>query len=392
MSLIYLDSNATTPVDPIVLEAMLPFLRSEFGNPSSAHPLGRSARAAIDRAREEVAALIGADPEEIAFTSGGSESSLLALLGGAEAIRRRNDGRPLRLLSFSLEHPATLRPLETLRERGDALTLIPPGPDGIVEIGPFLEALRGEPAPDLVSLIHAHNETGAIQPVERIGRAARRCGALFHVDAAQSIGKIPADVGTIGCHLLSIAGHKLYAPKGVGALYIRKGTELIPVLAGAGQERGLRGGTENVPGIVALGAACRLARQRLAAGESERLAMLRDRLWRRLREQIDGLAWTSENAPTLPNTLHLRFPEVSGNLLLAAAPEVAASTGSACHAGRDEAPSAIVALGIPEEEAIGSVRLSLGHGLTNETIDRAADALIRAWRSARGGNKDGNRR
>jgi cysteine desulfurase len=215
---------------------------------------------------------------------------------------------------------------------------------------------------------------------------------VFHVDAAQSLGKLPVDVGRIGCDLLSIAGHKLYAPKGIGALYVRDGTELVPILVGAGQEGGLRGGTENVPGIVALGVACRLARERLTEGEPERLAELRDRLWDRLRAAIPGLERTSESADTLPNTLHVRFPGTTGNDLLAAAPEVAASTGSACHAGSQEPPSAITALGVPETEALGSIRLSLGHGSNVESIERAGNTLIGAWKRLTGGNNHGDER
>lgn len=392
MSLIYLDHNATTPVDPEVLEAMLPFLRSEFGNPSSGHALGRAARVAVDRARTEVAEFIGALPEEIIFTSGGSESSHLALHGAAQARRRRKGSGRLDCVSFTLEHPATLRPLEALQESGDRVTLIPPGPDGVVQIDPILEAIKGPPRPDLISLMHAQNETGVIQPVEAIGKAARIARSVFHVDAAQSIGKIGIDVEAMQCDLLSIAGHKLYAPKGVGALYVRTDTEIVPILPGAGQERGLRGGTENVAGIVAIGTACRLAGEKMRQGESERLAELRDRLWEQLSGSIPGIEWTARPAAKLPNTLHVRFPRASGNAVLAAAPEIAASTGSACHAGSEEPPSAIVALGVPPQEALGSVRLSLGHGSTAESTATAAGALIRAWQSVAGGNNHGHGR
>jgi len=408
MEPIYLDNNATTPVDPEVREAVLPFLGPEFGNPSSGHVFGLRVRAAVARAREQAAALIGARPEEIIFTSGGTEASHLALLGAAEAIRERPVGRPLRIASFELEHPATLVPLEDLRRRGDEIRLAPTDPRGVVDLDAMLAAVRGtgrgayrasapgagqapEPA-DLVSLMLAHNETGAIQPVEEVGRAARAVGAIFHVDAAQAAGKIPVDVDAIGCDLLSIVGHKLYAPKGIGLLYIRTGTAVHALVRGAGQERGLRGGTENVPGIIGLGVACVLAARRLADGEPARLAALRDRLWERLRASIPGIARTSEGVPTLPNTLHVRFPGVSGNALLAATPEVAASTGSACHSGVDRPPAAIMALGVPPEEAIGSVRLSLGHGTDAHEVDRAADHLTRGWQAANGGNREAPRR
>ncbi len=392
MSLIYLDHNATTPVDPVVLEAMLPYLRGEFGNPSSGHALGRAARAAVERARTEVAEFIGALPGEILFTSGGSESSHLAIHGAAQARRKHKGSGRLNCISFTLEHPATLRPLQALQKSGDRVTLVPPGPDGVVLVGPILEAIKSPLRPDLISLMHAHNETGVIQPVEEIGKAARIARSIFHVDAAQSIGKIGIDVDAIPCDLLSIAGHKLYAPKGVGALYVRTGTEIVPILPGAGQERGYRGGTENVAGIVGLGTACRLAGEKMRHGESERLADLRDRLWEQLSGSIPGIEWTARDAAKLPNTLHVRFPRATGNAVLAAAPEIAASTGSACHAGSEEPPSAIVALGISPQEALGSVRLSLGHECTAKSTATAAGALIRAWQSVVGGNNHGHRR
>ena len=389
MDLIYLDHNATTPVDPEVREAMLPFLGPEFGNPSSAHPLGRKAREAVERARAEVADLIGAQPREIIFTASGTEASQLALLGCAEARRERLRGRRLRIVSFALEHPATLRPLEELRRRGDEVILIPPDPRGVVQTDRMHASLdERSGSADIVSLMHAHNETGVLQPVAETGRLARAGGILFHVDAAQTLAKVPVNVEGIGCDLLSIAGHKIYAPKGVGALYVRSGTALRPLLPGAGQEGGLRGGTENVPGIVALGAACQLAKRRLAGGEPMRLAALRERLWEGLRAAVPGIARTGQRAETLPNTLHVRFPNARGNAVLEAAPQVAASTGSACHSGIDKPPAAIIALGIPEEEALGSVRLSLGHGTDAAAVDTAVAHLARGWRIACGGNEN----
>lgn len=392
MDSIYLDYNATTPVDPEVREAILPFLGPEFGNPASSHVFGLRVRAAVARAREQAAALIGSRPDEIVFTSGGTEASHLALLGAAEALRARIPDRPLRIVSFALEHPATLVPIEDLRRRGDEVRLIPADPDGVVRLDAMLDAVSGPEPADIVSLMVAHNETGALQPVERVGMAAREAGAVYHVDAAQAAGKVPVDVDAIGCDLLSIVGHKLYAPKGIGYLYIRAGTEIHALVRGAGQERGLRGGTENVPGIIGLGVACAIAGRRLADGDAQRIVLLRERLWDRLRDAIPGIARTSTNVPTLPNTLHVRFPGASGNAVLSCTPEVAASTGSACHSGIDRPPAAIVALGVPAEEALGSVRLSLGHGTDDEAIDRAADALVRGWRAACGGNREAPRR
>jgi cysteine desulfurase len=388
MDPIYLDYNATTPVDPEVREAILPFLGPEFGNPSSSHVFGLRVRAAVARAREQSATLIGARPEEIIFTSGGTEASHLALLGAAEARRCRAPHRPLRAVTFALEHPATLVPLEDLRRRGDEIRKIPADRNGVVELEAMLDAVRGPEPADMVSLMVAHNETGALQPVERVGQVAREVGAIFHVDAAQAAGKVPVDVDAIGCDLLSIVGHKLYAPKGIGYLYVRAGTEIHALVRGAGQERGLRGGTENIPGIIGLGVACAIASRRLADGDPKRIAQLRERLWERLRAAITGIARTSEMVPTLPNTLHVRFPGASGNAVLASTPEVAASTGSACHSGIDRAPAAILALGVSEDEALGSVRLSLGHGTDTDGIDRAAEALVRGWRAACGGNRE----
>lgn len=392
MDPIYLDHNATTPVDAEVRDAMLPYLGPEFGNPSSSHAYGLRARGAVETARAQVAALIGARAEEIVFTSGGTEASLIALMGGTQAIRLRKGGTPLRLVSFRQEHPATIRPLEWLAGLGDELILIDSDSGGSARCSAMVDAVTGPPAADLVSLMLAHNETGVIQPVEAVGAAARAAGSIFHVDAAQVVGKLPVDVGRLGCDLLTIAGHKLYAPKGVGALFIRSGIEIIAPIPGAGQERGLRGGTENVPGIVGLGAACVLAGRRIAEGESQRLVLLRERLWSALRTAVPGIRRTAGDAQILPNTLHVRFPGVTGNAVLAATPGVAASTGSACHSGIDRPPAAILALGIAEADAVGSVRLSLGHGSSAEGVDRAAKLLAEGWlRVKEGGNPDGPR-
>lgn len=392
MKQIYLDHNATTPVDPVVLESLLPYLRSEYGNPSSGHPLGRRAKEAIDVARNSVADLIGARSDEIVFTSGGTEASQLGLIGAAERLRaKKPDGR-LRAISFALEHPATIRPLEQLSRRGDEVRFVPADENGVARLDPFIEAIDSPEPVDIASLMHAHNETGAIQPVEDVGRAARENGVIFHVDAAQSVGKLEVDVDSISCDLLTIAGHKLYAPKGIGALYVRSGTEIAPLIPGAGQESGLRGGTENVAGIVALGTACRLAAERLAARDPARLAELRDRFWNLLQRGIPGIARTSHGTETLPNTLHVRFPGTTGDAVLDETPDVAASTGSACHAGSTEPPAAITALGVPEKEALGSVRLSLGHGTDTDAIDTAADLLIKGWNRAIGGNTDESER
>ena len=370
---IYLDYNATTPVLPEVVEAMLPYLRDHFGNPSSAHPRGRAAREAVEGARVRVAGLLACDPNEIVFTSGGTESNNLAILGVAEA---RADRR--HLVTSVFEHPAVVSPCARLEGRGWRVTRVDVDGEGRVRLADVIGAIGPDTA--LVTVMHANNETGVLQPVATIARAARDAGAVVHTDAAQSVGKVPITVRELGADLLSLAGHKIYAPKGVGALYVRRGTAIQPVMLGAGHEGGLRPGTENVASIVGLGVACELARLDLGV-EAARVAALRERLWQRLSAEIPGLALNGHPTERLPNTLSVRFPRVSGAALLAASPEVSASTGSACHAGHEEAPSAIVAMGVAPQEALGTVRLTLGRGTTPEEIERAAAALVQVWRT-----------
>jgi len=371
--MIYLDHNATTPLDPAVLDAMLPFLREHFGNPSSAHPSGQAARAGIDEARQHVADLLGARPEEIVFTSGGTEANNLAIRGVAEARPR---GR--HLITTLVEHPAVREPINALVDRGWTADIVPV--DAHCRVDPDAVLHRVDDRTALISVMHANNEVGTLQPVAEI--ASRSGGSLVHTDAAQSVGKVPVDVDTLGVDLLTVAGHKLYAPKGVGALYVRAGTPLIPFVRGAGHERGLRPGTENVASIVGLGEACRLARLRLPATQ-QRLCALRDRLWAKLSAGVPGLVLSGRFPESLPNTLHVRFPGARGTALLAGAKVVSASTGSACH-DHGETPSAVLlAMGVPAEEALGAVRLSLGHGSTEEDIDCAAEALVGAWRVSR---------
>jgi cysteine desulfurase len=374
---IYLDYNATTPVAPEVLEAMLPYLRDEFGNPSSTHPYGRRAKEAVDRARAQVAALVGARAEEIFFTSGGTEANNLAIRGVAEARPERRH-----LLTSTIEHPATERPCRHLERQGWTVSRVAVDAEGRVRMDEATSALRKDTA--LVTVIHANNETGVLQPVKELAALARGQGALVHTDAAQSVGKVPVDVDALGVDLLTVVGHKLYAPKGVGALYVRQGTVLQPFALGGGQEHGLRPGTENVPYIVGLGAACELARGRLAR-DSATLVELRERLWWRLQAEVPGMRLTGHPTERLPNTLNVRFPGVRGSAVLAGAPEVAASTGSACHEGGETASSILLAMGLPPEEALGAVRLTLGHGTTAEEVDVAASALARSWRAATGG-------
>ena len=368
--LIYLDHNATTPVAPEVLDAMLPYLRDQYGNPSSDHPAGRRAAAAVDQARNRVAALIGASPGDIVFTSGGTESNNLAIRGTAAAAAA---GRR-RIITTVMEHPATKAPCEYLETQGWTITLLPSTPTGSVDVATAAAALGPDVA--LVSMMLAQNETGAILPVGDIAAHAHRAGAVVHTDAAQAIGKIDVDVTELDVDLLSIAGHKCYAPQGVGALYQRPGTPLEPLVLGAGQEHGLRPGTENVAGIVGLGVACDLARTHLAS-DARQLACLRNTLWQLLNAAIPGLVRHTPQV-SLPNTLTVSFPGVTGRAVLAQARGLAASTGSACHSGHDTPSATLLAMGVTPDTALGAVRLSLGRATTATDVSTAATILATA--------------
>jgi cysteine desulfurase len=369
---IYLDYNATTPLVPGVIDAMLPYLREHFGNPSSRHVYGRRAHDAIERARSEVAALIGGDADEIIFTSGGTEANNLAIRGTTARSSRR------RVVTSTVEHPATAHPLTWLEQQGWDIVRVGVDAAGRARV-PELEAAITS-ATALVTIMHSNNETGVLQPVREAVHFARRAGACVHTDAAQSVGKVPIDVRAVDVDLLSIAGHKLYGPKGIGALYVRRGTGLEALTLGAGHERGLRPGTENVASIVGLGAACAIAQHDLDK-ERMRVRALRDRLWEQLAQAIPHLSLNGSVENRLPNTLNVRFPQVSGEALLAATPEIAASTGSACHEGGESASAVLLAMGIPAEAALGSIRLTLGRATSEPAVDRAATALTRAWRT-----------
>ncbi|HLT28388.1 MAG TPA: cysteine desulfurase family protein [Zeimonas sp.] len=371
---VYLDFNATTPIAPEVLDAMLPFLREHHGNPSSAHAYGRRAARALAQARERVAALIGAAADEIVFTGCATEANNLALLGAAAAapLGKRH------LVVSAVEHPAVLAPAEHLRRSGWEVTVVPVDSSGRVAVRSVADALRADTM--LVSIMHANNEVGTLQPIEAIAALTKPLGIVLHTDAAQSAGKLALDVDALGVDLLTLAGHKFHAPKGVGALYVRAGTRLAPVLHGAGQECGLRPGTENVAAAVALGAAAELARRSLP-GIGDELRRLRDRLHERLASAIPDLLLNGHDALRLPNTLHVSFPGTSGRALLqAAADDVAASVGSACHSEDDAVSGVLAAMGVDARRAAGAVRLSVGRTTTDDEIDRAAQALIRAWR------------
>ena len=376
MTPIYLDHNATTPVAPEVVAAMLPFLHEHFGNPSSDHAYGQAPRRAVAEARAAVAELIGARPDEIVFTGSATEANNLAILGTAEASARAH---PHAVIS-AIEHPAVYEPARRLEKLGWTLSIVPVDGHGRVAPAEIAAVLRSDTV--LVSVMHANNEVGTLQPVAEIAALAHACGALMHTDAAQSAGKVALDVEALGIDLLTLAGHKFHAPKGVGALYVRSGTPIAGVLAGAGQEHGLRPGTENVAQIVALGAAARLARERLPDAPAH-LRALRDRLHGRLLQAIPGLALNGHPELRLPNTLNVSFPGVSGaNLLQRVADRGAASTGSACHALDAALNSVLGAMGLSPPRAAGAVRLSVGHGTRTDDIDAAAAALIAAWRES----------
>lgn len=372
MTPVYFDSNATTPIEPAVLEAMLPYLREHFGNPSSVHALGHAAHAAVDKARAQVASLIAAQPDEIVFTSGGTEASNMAIRGAAAMSARRT------IVTTNIEHPATDACCAALAKQGFIIKRLRSSAAGLVDANEARALTDGDTA--LVTIIHAQNEIGTLQPVAEIAAVAHAAGALVHVDVAQSVGKVPVDVTALGADLLSIAGHKLYAPKGVGVLYIKRGVALPPLLVGAGQENGRRPGTENVPYMVALGEACRLAQEALPKTEP-RLRALSARLLERLIYNVSGLTLVGDRERRLPNTLNVLFPGVSGRQLLANCPGVLASNGSACHADSEEPSAILLAFGIPREAALGTVRLSLGRHTTERDVDAAAERLAEAWRT-----------
>ena len=372
---IYLDYNATTPVDPKVADAIEPYLRQHFGNPSSTHIYGRNAHRAVEKAREQVANLIGAQADEIIFTGCATEANNLAIRGTTRALRDK--GR--HLITSAVEHPAVEQPFRRLVDDGWEVTVMPVDEYGRVSPAQLSDAVRDDTV--LVSIMHANNEVGTIQPIEEIAAITRPLGILLHTDAAQSVGKIPVSVDDLGVDLLTLAGHKFYATKGVGALYLRRGTSTQPVLVGAAHEMGLRPGTENVPAIAGMGEAARLVHER-SPGHMQRLRLLRDQLHARLSEAIPGILLNGHPEQRLPNTLNLSFPGRDGrDLLTHAAAEVAASVGSACHEDGATVSGVLGAMGIETDRARGAVRLSLGSPTSEAEIEQAARALIAAWRA-----------
>jgi cysteine desulfurase len=373
---IYLDYNATTPVAPEVLDAMLPWLREQFGNPSSSHAYGRRAAQAVATARRQVADLIGAKPHEIVFTGCATESNNLALLGTARSVIENGSAKRHIVIS-AVEHPAVIAPAMHLRAQGWDVEVLPVDALGQVSADQVANALRDDTA--LVSIMHANNEVGTLQPIPEIAAVTSQRGILLHTDAAQSAGKVPLNVDALGVDLLTLAGHKFYAPKGIGALYVRAGTPILAVLHGADQEHGLRPGTENVAAIVALGAAAALANASLETMAAHMLP-LRNQLHQELIAAVPGLQLNGHPEQRLPNTLHVSFPGVSGRLLLAEVAEVlAASVGSACHSEHDAVSGVLAAMGVDALRASGAVRLSVGRMTTSDEVQEAAKSLAIAW-------------
>jgi len=369
---IYLDYNATTPVDPDVFSAMQPFFEANFGNPSSKHPYGKITKEAVKVARQQVAELLGAAASEIVFTSGGSESNNHAIIGAAFA----NTDKGKHLITSEVEHPTVLETLRYLQERFQfKVTYLPVDKYGMVQPSDVGESITNETI--LITIMHANNEVGSINQIEEIGKLAREKNIIFHTDAAQSCGKIQVNVEDLNVGLLTIAGHKLYAPKGIGTLYIRNGTKLDKFIHGAGQEQGRRAGTENVPYIIGLGAACEISSAGLDKYGRE-IKVLRDRLQNNIVEGLgeDRVMLNGHPEKRLPNTLNVSIKGTVGEILLAQIPEIAASTGSACHAGSTKPSSVLRAMGLTNEQALGALRLSLGRWSTQEEIDEASRLII----------------
>ncbi len=367
---IYLDYNATTPVDPAVTDAMLPYITTYFGNPSSTHIYGHATKRAQTQAREQVASLLGCAANEVIFTGCGSESDTLAIRGAA--LARQEYGK--HIITQMTEHPAVINICKALeRLHGFRVTYLPVDAYGRVNPNDVEAAIDKHTV--LVTVMHANNETGTLQPIAGIAEIAHRYGALMHTDASQSVGKIATNVSELGVDLLTVAGHKLYAPKGIGALYVREGIQLEPAIYGGGQESGRRAGTENVAFMVALGTACVLAREQLALSQ-QRLRQLRDSLHQQLELVLPGRTHLNGHpVERLPNTLNVSIDGIIGEDVLAAIPEIASSTGSACHEGNTEPSAVLMAMGLTRGRALSALRLTLGRWSTEENVQQAATLI-----------------
>ncbi len=372
MNRIYLDHNATTAVDPAVLDAMLPYFSAEFGNASSIHTPGQRARAAVETAREQVAALVNARPQEIVFTSGGTESDNHAIFGVAQALLPVRAGT--HIITTTIEHEAVLNACQALETQGVAVTYLPVNRDGLIVLDELRRALRPETV--LITVMHANNELGVIQPLAEIGRIAAGADVYFHTDAVQSAGKIPVDVKALQLDLLSISGHKFYAPKGIGALFIKGGTRLRQLLYGGHHQRGFRPGTENVAGIVGLGKAAELARVSFEK-DAARISHMRDTLEQGILTRVPDSRVNSANAPRTPNTSNVLFPGLEGEALVIALDlkGLACSTGAACSSGAVEPSHVLTAIGLPASEARASIRFSLGRHTTESEIATALQLI-----------------
>lgn len=370
MTRIYLDYNATTPVEPEVLDAMLPYFSGEFGNAASIHTVGQRARAAVETARDQIAALLGARSQEIVFTSGGTESDNHAIFG----IVRSAPGATKHVITTSIEHEAVLNTCQALEKDGIAVIYLPVNSEGLITVEQVEEAIR--PHTVLITVMHANNELGTVQPLAEIGKLAAQRDIYLHTDAVQSAGKLSLDVKTLGVDLLSLSGHKFYAPKGIGALYIRGGSRLQQLLYGGHHQRGFRPGTENVPGIVGLGKAAERARLALAS-DAERVGNLRDKLEHGLAARIPDSHVNASHAPRTPNTTNLTFPGIEGEAMVIALDMkgIAVSTGAACSSGAVEPSHVLTAIGLSAEDARASIRFSLGRHTTAAEIDYALEAV-----------------
>jgi len=373
-----MDHASTTPMAPEVIEAMAAAFVEIFGNASSLHQPGLSARAALEEARERVAGFIGAEAGEVYFTSGGTESDNLAIRGAALANRDRGK----HIITTTIEHPAVLEPCKALEKEGFEVTYLPVTREGLVEVEALEAAIRKDTI--LISIMHANNEIGTIQPIAEAGEIARSRGIVFHTDAVQTVGKIPAKVDDLGVDLLSISSHKLHGPKGVGALYIRKKTPIEPIIFGGGHERGMRSGTENVPGIIGLAAASELAERNLE-GEMVRISGMRDRLADYVLERVEETWVNGSRTKRLPNNLNLGFSFIEGEALLLRldAKGIAVSTGSACSSKKTVASHVLTAIGLRPQEAHGSLRVTLGRENTDEEVDRVGEAIVEVAESLR---------